>query len=99
MLLLRHYKTQLLGHSDAFWRYFRGRLIVRSASRGFFTNITRARMMCAGARVRVHVRVCVHKTPSLKKEATPKKRPLPFLRKVNVFTHELSESVKEIGSG
>jgi len=60
MLLLLRYKTYLLGRFNAFWSYFRGRLIVRSASRGFFTDITRARNahdVRGGAGARVHVRV------------------------------------------
>lgn len=70
MLLLRHYKTQLLGCFNAFWSYSRGRGLTCAASRGFFTDITRARnahdvrggagacaCMCAGARACVCARI------------------------------------------
>lgn len=70
MLLLRHYKTQLLGRFNAFWSYFRGRLIVRSASREFFTDITRARMMCECERVCAHV-MCVRVRACARAYMTP----------------------------
>ena len=85
MLLLRHYKTQLLGRFNAFWSYCRGRGIVSRLLREILTIKTRdagARMMCAAARVRVRacarvrVRACarIRMTPPLKKNDPPLKK-------------------------
>lgn len=59
-LALVIYITCLGGRFGAFWRHCGGGGLVALASRGFFTNITRARMMCGRGRACAHdVRACV----------------------------------------